>query len=228
MTFDTLLYGVFPYLCIVVAVVATVYRYVMDKFSYSSLSSQFLESRQLFWGSITWHYGILGVLAAHLVGFLIPQSILWWNMEPIRLYILETTGFILGLMALGGLIVLVMRRLTNHRVRAVTSPMDATLLLVLLIQVASGVWTAIFFRWGSSWYSAFAVPYLWSILELRPDISLVNNLPAVVQIHILNAFVIILLLPFTRLVHFLSIPIEYVWRPHQVVRWNRREQVVGE
>jgi len=84
-----------------------------------------------------------------------------------------------------------------------------------------------FFRWGSSWYSAFAVPYLWSILELRPDITLVNNLPTMVQLHILNAFVIILLLPFTRLVHFLSIPIGYIWRPHQVVRWNRRERVVG-
>jgi len=227
MTLDMLLYGVFPYVCIVVAIVATVYRYTWDKFSYSSLSSQFLESRQLFWGSITWHYGILGVLTAHLVGFLIPQSILWWNMEPIRLYILETTGFILGLMALGGLIVLVMRRFTNTRIRAVTSPMDATLLLVLLIQVVSGVWTAMFFRWGSSWYSAFAVPYLWSILELRPDITLVNNLPTMVQLHILNAFVIILLLPFTRLVHFLSIPIGYIWRPHQVVRWNRRKRVVG-
>ncbi len=228
MALDTLLYVVFPYVCIVVAIVATVYRYMVDKFSYSSLSSQFLESRQLFWGSITWHYGILGVLAAHLVGFLIPQSILWWNMEPVRLYILETTGFILGLMALGGLIVLVFRRFSNSRIRAVTSPMDATLLLFLLIQVASGVWTAMFFRWGSSWYSAFAVPYLWSIFELRPDITLVNNLPAIVQIHILNAFVITLLLPFTRLVHFLSIPVEYIWRPHQIVRWNRRERVVGD
>jgi len=227
MTVDQLLYGVFPYVCIVVAIVATIYRYLTDRFSYSSLSSQFLENRQLFWGSVAWHYGILGVLTAHLVGFLIPQSILWWNMEPIRLYILETTGFVLGLLALGGLLVLIYRRLTNSRIRVVTSPMDATLLLVLLIQVAAGVGTAIFYRWGSSWYSAFAVPYLWSILAFKPDVTLVNNLPFVVQVHILNAFVLVLILPFTRLVHFLSIPVKYIWRPHQIVRWNRRAPIIG-
>ena len=227
MTVDQLLYGVFPYVCIVVAIVATIYRYLTDRFSYSSLSSQFLENRQLFWGSVAWHYGILGVLTAHLVGFLIPQSILWWNMEPIRLYILETTGFVLGLLALGGLLVLIYRRLTNSRIRVVTSPMDATLLLVLLIQVAAGVGTAIFYRCGSSWYSAFAVPYLWSILAFKPDVTLVNNLPFVVQVHILNAFVIVLILPFTRLVHFLSVPVKYIWRPHQIVRWNRRAPIIG-
>jgi len=227
MTVDQLLYGVFPYVCIVVAIVATIYRYLTDRFSYSSLSSQFLENRQLFWGSVAWHYGILGVLTAHLVGFLIPQSILWWNMEPIRLYILETTGFVLGLLALGGLLVLIYRRLTNSRIRVVTSPMDATLLLVLLIQVAAGVGTAIFYRCGSSWYSAFAVPYLWSILAFKPDVTLVNNLPFVVQVHILNAFVLVLILPFTRLVHFLSIPVKYIWRPHQIVRWNRRAPIIG-
>ncbi|RKZ40242.1 MAG: respiratory nitrate reductase subunit gamma [Gammaproteobacteria bacterium] len=227
MTVDQLLYGVFPYVCIVVAIVATLYRYLTDRFSYSSLSSQFLENRQLFWGSVAWHYGILGVLTAHLVGFLIPQSILWWNMEPVRLYILETTGFVLGLLALVGLLVLIYRRLTNSRIRVVTSPMDVTLLVVLLIQVVAGVGTAIFYRWGSSWYSAFAVPYLWSILAFKPDVTLVNNLPFVVQVHILNAFVLVLILPFTRLVHFLSVPIKYIWRPHQIVRWNRRSPIIG-
>ena len=150
MSFDQLLYGVFPYVCIIIAIVGTIWRYTKDRFSYSSLSSQFLETRQLFWGSVAWHYGILGVLAAHLLGFLIPQSILWWNMEPVRLYILETTGFVLGLLALAGLVMLVIRRFSNSRIRSVTSPMDATLLLVLLVQVVAGVWIAIFFRWGSS------------------------------------------------------------------------------
>jgi nitrate reductase gamma subunit len=30
-----------------------------DRFSYSSYSSQFLENRRLFWGSVLWHYGIV-------------------------------------------------------------------------------------------------------------------------------------------------------------------------
>lgn len=228
MTFDDiLLFAVFPYLCITIAIGGSIWRYTGDRFSYSSLSSQFLESRQLFWGSVAWHYGILAVLTVHLVGFLIPESILWWNTVPMRLYLMETTGFTLALFTLGGLIMLIVRRVREPRIKAVTSPMDIALLLFLLIQVATGVYTAMFYRWGSSWYAAYAVPYLWSLIELRPDIALVNKLPLVVHIHILNAFVIVLLIPFTRLVHFLAVPVEYAWRPHQVVRWNRRKQITG-
>ena len=227
MTYSEFLFAVFPYLCLILAIVGSVWRYVSDRFSYSSLSSQFLENRQLFWGSVAWHYGILIVLTIHLVGFLIPETILWWNQVPIRLYFMETTGFTLALFTLGGLIMLIVRRVSNSRIRAVTSPMDMVLLLFLLVQVATGVWTAMFYRWGSSWYAAYAVPYLWSVLELRPNVALVNNLPMVTQLHILNAFVLALLIPFTRLVHFLSVPIKYIWRPHQVVRWNRRTPVIG-
>ncbi|MCK5524198.1 MAG: respiratory nitrate reductase subunit gamma [Thiomargarita sp.] len=226
MTYDEFLFGAFPYICLVVAIVATIWRYVTDRFSYSSLSSQFLETRQLFWGSTAWHIGILGVLTAHLVGFLIPQSILWWNMEPVRLYILETTGFVLGLLALVGLFLLIYRRVTSSRIRKVTSLMDTVLFTSLLLQVVTGVWTAVFYRWGSSWFSAFATPYLWSILEFRPDVTLVNSLPLMVKIHILNAFFLVSLFPFTRLVHMLSVPIPYIWRPHQIMRWNRRKPII--
>ncbi len=34
----------------------TVYRYLTNQFSFTSLSSQFLESDVQFWGSTLWHY----------------------------------------------------------------------------------------------------------------------------------------------------------------------------
>ncbi len=82
MTIDQFLYGVFPYVALILAIVGTIWRYFSDRFSYSSLSSQFLENRQLFWGSVPWHYGILIILAGHLIGFLIPRSVLAWNGVP--------------------------------------------------------------------------------------------------------------------------------------------------
>lgn len=224
MTLDQMLYGVFPYVAMALAVVATVWRYASSRFSYSSLSSQFLESRQLFWGSVPWHYGILVVLGGHLVSFLIPRQILAWNGIPWRLYVLEVSALAFGLLALLGLVMLIYRRANNARIRQVTSTMDVVLLLVLLVQVVAGLWTTVFFRWGSSWYAGFAVPYLWSILTLNPDTSLVSNLPFMVKLHIFGAFSIVALLPFTRLVHLLSFPLAYLWRPHQVVVWNRRER----
>ncbi len=219
---DFLLFAVLPYVAVVLAVVVGVYRYTKDRFSYSSLSSQFFENRRLFWGSVPWHYGILVILTGHLIGFLIPRSVLAWNGVPWRLYVLEAAALAFGFLTLWGLVVLIIRRAGSARLRVVTSGMDVVLLLALLIQVVAGLWTAIFYRWGSSWYAAFAVPYLYSLIKLNPDISLVVNLPLAVKIHIIGAFVLILMVPFTRLVHMLTFPITYLWRPYQVVIWNRK------
>jgi len=222
MSLEQFLYGVFPYIAITLAVVGTIWRYSSDRFSYTSLSSQFLENRQLFWGSVPWHYGILVILLGHLVAFLIPRSILAWNSVPLRLYILEASALAFGFFTLWGLIALIYRRSSNARIRVVTTPMDVVLLVVLLTQVVAGVWIALFLRWGSSWYAAFAVPYLRSLFTFSPDISLVSNMPFMVHVHIVGAFVLVALIPFTRLVHFLSFPWAYLQRPYQVVIWNRR------
>lgn len=227
MTLDHLLYGVFPYVALVIAIGGTIWRYLDNRFSYSSLSSQFLEDRQLFWGSVPWHYGILIILLGHLVAFLIPRSILAWNGVPWRLYVLETAALAFGILTIGGLAVLIFRRASSARIRSITSLMDWVLLLALLIQVVAGVWIAIFYRWGSSWYAGFAAPYLWSLFRFSPDVALVGNLPFMVQVHIAGGFVLLALLPFTRLVHLLSFPLSYLWRPYQVVIWNRRSTRYG-
>jgi nitrate reductase gamma subunit len=224
MTTDQLLYGVFPYLIVIVAIGGTIWRYTTNRYSFSSLSSQFLESRQLFWGSVPWHYGLLVVLGGHLVAFLVPRSILAWNAVPLRLYILELTALVFGLMMLVGLVMLMWRRATNPRIRVVSSWMDWLLLLAFLVQVVAGLWTAIFHRWGSSWFAGFITPYLWSLFTLNPRIDLVSNLPFAVQVHIIGGFAILGLLPFSRLVHLLSFPWSYATRPPQLVIWNRRRQ----
>ena len=120
------------------------------------------------------------------MGLLIPRTVLAWNGVPWRLYVLEASALAFGLLTLWGLIVLIFRRITSARIRAVTSPMDIVLLLVLLVQVLAGLWIATSYRWGSSWYAGFAVPYLWSILKLSPDIVLVANLPFAVKFHIVD------------------------------------------
>jgi nitrate/nitrite transporter NarK len=65
------------------------------------------------------------------------------------------------------------------------------------------------------------IPNLRSLFLFNPDLSLVATLPIAVKVHIIGAFCLVLLLPFTRLVHFLSVPLQYVWRPPQVVVWNQ-------
>ena len=226
---DTFFYIIFPYAAVVLAIVVTVQRYFKRGFTYSSLSSQFLESDELFYGSVPWHIGILMVLAGHVVGFAIPRQVLWWNGVPARLYVLEATALLFGLLALVGMVNLIVRRITSPRIRAVTSPMDIVVLLVLLVQVALGIYIAIFYRWGSSWYATSAVPYLRSLFTLQPDLTMIAPLPLAVKLHILNAYVFLVILPFSRLVHMLVVPIQYLWRPYQLVIWNgNRRKLRGQ
>lgn len=218
-----------PYIAVAVLIVVSAYRFVTNRFSYSSLSSQFLESDELFYGSVPWHIGILGVLCGHVIGFLLPKQVLWFNSVPIRLYILETTGLVFGLMALVGIVSLLWRRVSTARIWAVTSWIDMLVLILLLLQVGLGVYTALFYRWGSSWYASNLVPYLYSLFYFQPDLSLIAPLPLAIKFHVIGAYLILLVFPFSRLVHMFSIPIAYLWRPYQIVQWNwERKKIRGQ
>lgn len=216
---DLLLLAVLPYVALFTFFVGTIYRYRVQPFTYSSLSSQFLENRQHFWGVVSFHYGILAVLIGHLLGLLIPAQILVWNSRPLRLYVLEVTGLAFALMALVGLVGIIHRRLSLSRPRQVTSVADWILFVLLLIQIAAGIGVALFRPWGSSWFASSAAPYLWSLFKFNPDISYLATMPWSVKIHVINGWLVVGVFPFTRLVHMLVAPIPYLWRKPEVVRW---------
>lgn len=221
---QTLLFSIFPYLAVALAVSVGLYRYFFDRFSWSSQSSQLLESRALYWGSVAWHYPVVLILLAHLLALLAPA---WWGAllgRPVRLYLLEAAGLALGLCALAGLLLLMVRRAMNGKVLAATTPLDWIVLFSLLLQTVTGIFIAFTLRWGSLWYLHTAVPWLWSLAALDPQVQLVAVLPLMVQVHAVNAFVLIALFPFSRLVHIVSIPLPYLWRPPQVTVWNGRRK----
>ncbi len=219
---ESILFIAFPYVAVALAIVVTLFRYFTDRFSYSTQSSQFLENRALFWGSVPWHYGILVILLAHVVAFLFQGA--WASLvaDQTTLYVLELIGLALAGAAFLGLLLLLIRRVRTARILAVTSTMDWVLLIALLAQVALGFWSALFFRWGSDWFLFTAAPWLESLILFDPDTSFVTNLPWVIKLHMLGGFAIVAIFPFTRLVHVITVPITYLWRPYQVVIWNRR------
>lgn len=222
---NQVLFSALPYVAVVLFLVGTIHRYRRQTFTYSSLSSQLLENKQHFWALVPFHYGILAVIAGHVVAFLIPRQVLLFNSRPLRLYILEVSALIFGISTLVGLVAIVSRRMTDARVRVVTSRADWILYALLLVQVFSGVYVAVFHRWGASWFAASAAPYLWSLLKLNPDINVIAAMPFMVKMHIVNAWLVIAFFPFTRLVHILVVPNHYLWRKRQVVRWYRRPAV---
>jgi nitrate reductase gamma subunit len=220
----SLFFIVLPYVAFTLAILAGLYRYFTNRFSYSSLSSELLEKRQLFWGSVPWHYGIILILLAHLLAGLFPGDAAAVLGGRIRLVALEMIGMSLGLFTIVGLAVLIVRRLRSKSLTRATSPMDWILLGLLVLQVLSGLGIAMFARWGSLWYLDTAVPWMRSIFSFQPDASTVVPLSGFIKLHMVNGFILILLFPFTRLVHIFTVPISYLWRPYQLVIWNRRSQ----
>jgi nitrate reductase gamma subunit len=221
---DQFMFVVLPYVCLFTFFLMTIYRYRAQSFSYSSLSSQFLENKHHFWAVVPFHYGILVITAGHLIAFLTPRTVLAWNSQPLRLYILEASALAFGLLTLIGLVGVIVRRWSNSKIRNVTTPTDWILFVMLFLQTVSGVGIALFHPWGSSWFASNLSPYLWSVFMLSPDVTFVAAMPYLVKFHIVLAFLTIGFFPFTRLVHVLVIPNPYLWRKPQVVRWYGRKR----
>lgn len=215
------LFGVLPYVALMLFFLGTIQRYRAQRFTYSSLSSQFLENQHHFWAMVPFHYGIITVLTGHLAAFLVPRQILLWNRVPLRLYLLEVSALAFGLLTLVGLLGMVVRRFADARLRTVTSWADWVVYCLLAISALTGVYVAAFHPWGSSWFATAMTPYLWSLARMQPDTAALAGLPWTVKLHIVNAWLVIGFFPFSRLVHVLVAPNPYLWRKPQVVRWYR-------
>ena len=220
---NTFLFIVLPYMAIFVFLAGTIYRYKRTKFSYSSLSSQFLESNTLFYGSQVFHWGIIILFFGHLVGFLFPKTVIAFGNQSVRILILEITALIAGLATLTGIILLLVRRITQERIRQSTTPMDWTIEILLLVEIIFGVLIAFFHRWGSIWFASVLTPYLNSLFTLSPQIQAISAVPWMIKAHISGFYLLLILFPFSRLVHMLVYPVRYIRRPFQRVIWNKRQ-----
>jgi nitrate reductase gamma subunit len=225
--FDTLLLVVLPYLAIVICIAGTIYRVRCTPLTYSSLSSQFLESNGLKWGSLPWHLGIITLICAHILALLCPP--LWQSLmanEAILMFT-ESAGLGLGILSLFGLFILAVRRLTSANIQAVTSSMDLLVVILLAVQVGLGVAIAVSCKWGAAWCSGTTTPYFWSLVTLQPDLNLVAELPPLVKAHLVGAWLLILIIPLSRLIHMFAVPVQYLFRPPQNVVWTNPRKLAS-
>lgn len=208
-----------PYAALLVLVVGTVARFRLQRFSVSSLSSQLLEGARLPLGSVAWHIGIVVVLLGHLLPFLAPGVWRALTASHVFLHAVETLGVGAALLALAGLSVLIVRRLTSAPLQSVTTAVDVAVLGLLLLQVLLGLVVALAYPYGAAWSTGTVMPYVWSLLTLSPDAALVSDLPAVIKLHLAGAWLIAALVPFSRLVHAFVVPVGYLFRAPQRVIW---------
>lgn len=228
-TLQAILWVAIPYAAIAVFIVGHLWRYRYDKFGWTTRSSQTYENRLLRWGSPMFHLGILMVIAGHVVGLLIPREWLYAIGINEQIYhigatVLGTAAAVLTLLGLG---VLIYRRRTVGPVFLATTTMDKVMYVFLGATLGFGTAATVVHQvfGGGFHYRETISPWIRSILFFQPQPELMLHVPLLFQLHVITAFALFALWPFTRLVHVFSAPIPYLFRPYIVYR--SRDQARG-
>ncbi|WP_055569148.1 respiratory nitrate reductase subunit gamma [Streptomyces atriruber] len=225
----TLLWGVLPYLAFVLLVAGIIWRYRYDKFGWTTRSSQVYESKLLNIASPMFHYGILFVLVGHLVGLFLPES--WTDKVGLteHTYHLFSLygGTAAGVLLVLGILLLLYRRRTNTPVFRATTANDKLMYLVLFGAIVLGMVAKLTHASGDGYnYRASIAPWARSLFTLQPDIDRMAGVPVLYEIHAVVGMVLFALVPFTRLIHMFSAPVQYLFRPYVVYR-SRDPKRVG-
>ncbi|MFF0199669.1 respiratory nitrate reductase subunit gamma [Streptomyces sp. NPDC005017] len=222
------LWGVVPYLAFALLVAGLIWRYRYDKYGWTTRSSQVYESKLLGIASPAFHYGILFVLVGHLVGLFIPMS--WTD----GLGVSEHTyhlfslygGTAAGVLTVVGIVLLIYRRRTNAPVFRATTANDKAMYVFLLGAIVLGMVAKLSHSSGDGYnYRESMGPWARSLFTLSPDTALMTDVPVLYQVHAAIGMVLIAMVPYTRLVHMFSAPVQYLFRPYIVYRSRDPKQL---
>lgn len=229
---DTVLWGVLPYLVIVVFVSGAIWRYRYDRFGWTTRSSQLYESRLLRIGSPMFHFGILLVLVGHIGGLVIPMA--WTSAIGISQGVYHVNALVLGGLAgictLAGIGILIYRRRTTGPVFMATTKNDKTMYVVLVGAIVLGLWTTLAGVGAGQEehnYRESVSPWFRSLFVLQPDVTSMAAAPLSFHLHTLVGMLLFAIWPFTRLVHALTAPVHYLFRPYIVYRSRDTAAMAG-
>ncbi len=219
---NNLLFGIYPYIAIFVCLLGSWIRFDREAYTWKAGSSQMLNSKGMRVASNLFHVGVIFVLMGHFVGLLTPEAIyhVFISTENKQLLAMVSGGFF-GLICLVGLVMLLKRRLTDPRVRATSSNSDIFILGLLLVQLVLGLLTII----ASASHMDGSVMVLlatWAqsivTFQAAQAAQAIESVGIIYKLHVFVGLTMILVFPFTRLVHMISAPIWYLGRRYQIVR----------
>jgi len=219
---NKILFGLYPYIAVAVCLVGCWIRFDREQYSWKTGSSQLLRGKNFRIASNLFHVGIIFILMGHFVGLLTPEAIYHHVITTQAKQILAmVSGGFFGMLCLVGLLMLIQRRMTDPRIRNTGTTSDIALLLLLLAQLVLGLSTIV----ASTQHLDGSVMVMlanWaqSIVLLQPQQAAEAIAPVgvVYKLHVVLGMTLILIVPFTRLVHVISAPVWYLGRRYQIVR----------
>lgn len=231
-TFDSFLFGIYPYICLTVFLLGSLIRFDRDQYTWKSDSSQLLKAGQLRIGSNLFHIGVLFLFFGHTVGMLTPH----FMYEPFisagnKQLMAMVSGGTAGLLGIIGLTILLHRRLTEPRIYATSRTSDIVILLLLWLQLALGLATiplsAQHLDGSMMMKLAEWAQHIVTFSSGAPE--LLAEAGWVFKAHMALGMTIFLVFPFSRLVHVWSGfgTAAYLVRPYQMVRSRRLNLPAG-
>lgn len=218
---NEILFQYYPYIALTVFAIGCWARFDLNPYTWRTGSSQMLAGKWMRLGSNWFHVGVLAILGGHFVGLLTPH----WVYAPFissgqkQLVAMSVGGFF-GILCFIGMTILLLRRLFNARVRATGSGRDLLVLVLLYAQLILGL-SSIGISAGHMDGEQMVKLGEWAqhIVTFRPGAAaFVADAHWIFKAHITLGITLVLITPFTRLVHVWSVPVGYLTRPYQVVR----------
>ena len=166
-----LLFSAFPYVALAVLGGGILVRYILTYRRIAAVSAEASHAWAVFGGGKVWRTSFVLLALAHLAGMAFPKAILLWNGASVRLLVLEATGFLAGLMAVIGCAGVMRRHLQRSGASVVSELGDCLLVALMFVGLLSGLLTAAFYRWGSSWSAVTIAPFIGAFPPLRARIE---------------------------------------------------------
>lgn len=227
MNLHKFLFAIYPYIALTVCVVGCWIRYDHEQYTWKTDSSQLLSKRYTMVANNFFHVGVLAIFGGHFAGLVMPHG-LWSGIGVSDLqhqWVAIAAGLVFGLLALIGGVILLLRRLYNARVRAASRYMDIFILVWLMLTLVVGLSTLPtsigHANHGNPGVMLLLSDWVKSIILLNPQPELLESVEPVYRTHLVLGMTIFLLFPFTRLVHILTAPFNYLVRSYQIVRTKR-------
>lgn len=223
---NTILFGLYPYIAMVVCIAVCIVRFDREQYTWKAGSSQLLRSKGMVLASNLFHIGILFILAGHIVGLLTPESVYHHVIStPNKQLLAMVSGGLFGVLCFIGLTMLLYRRLTDERVRANSSFSDIMVLVLLLIQLLLGLATiAVSAEHMDGSVMVLLATWAQKIVTFQPiqASAAIANVHILYKLHVFFGLTIVLVFPYTRLVHMISAPVWYLGRSYQIVRQKQQ------
>ena len=219
------LFNYLPHIVIVLLIFGIATRFVKSSKTIQATSVQLLSKSKLYdTALLLFHYGIVFVLLGHIFGLFTPRWLYELVMTPETKRLLAISmGSFFGICALIGIVILSYRRFMNERVHENSSVHDIFISLLVSVQIFLGVWsTAITAVSPPEQYFLLDV-WAKGVVTLSPDAaSVMSQMSLIHKLHILTGLFIFVLFPYSKLMHFLVAPVQYLWRRAAQLVWIRK------